>query len=149
VALVDIEDFDWLCHWSWCAHFDKSTGKNYATRKLTINGKPQQIRMHREILGLESDDKHQGDHINKDTLNNRRDNLRIASVEENQRNRGAYKNNTSGFKGVSLHPDGAYTAHITYDKKKHYLGSFKTAEEAYAAYCAAAKEHHGEFARFS
>lgn len=150
VAIVDAQDFDWLCHWSWSTSTDRTTGKHYAVRKLTVNGKSQRIAMHREIMGLKHGDERQVDHISIDeTLNNRRSNLRVASLEENRRNRRAYKNNTTGFKGVSLHPSGSYLARIKYDGKSHNLGSFKTAEEAYAVYCASATEHHGEFSRLS
>ena len=58
------------------------------------------------------------------------------------------KNNTSGFKGVHWNEQKQrWAAEITLDYKKIRLGKFRTKEEAFAAYCAAAAEHHGEFAR--
>jgi len=99
------------------------------------------------------------DHVNGDTMDNRRSNLRICSKSENGRNRKiASKNNTSGFKGVSYRKKGPdminewsrpWQAYINYDKKRHYLGTFATAEEAARAYNLKAKELHGEFARLN
>lgn len=87
------------------------------------------------------------DHIDGDRTNNRIENLRNASRTENNRNVPAQKNNTSGFKGVSLmRRDNVWVAQITADRKNYFLGRFPTPEEAYAAYCKAAKELHGAFA---
>ena len=99
------------------------------------------------------------DHVNGDTLDNRRSNLRVCSKGENGRNRKvASKNNTSGFKGVSCRKKGPdminewsrpWQAYINHDKKRHHLGMFATAEEAARAYDAKALELHGEFARLN
>jgi hypothetical protein len=87
------------------------------------------------------------DHIDGDRENNRIENLREASRTDNNRNVSRQRNNTSGFKGVSLMKrDNVWIAQITVNRKNYYLGRFSTPEEAYAAYCKAAKELHGEFA---
>lgn len=86
------------------------------------------------------------DHINGKKLDNRIINLREASRSQNQSNRPKQKNNTSGFKGVTRHRDG-WMAKIKLNGKTHYVGTFKTPEEASAAYAAAAKTIHGDFAR--
>ena len=86
------------------------------------------------------------DHRNNDKSDNRWSNLRLATGSQNQANRGLQRNNTSGFKGVSARR-GKFAAYIKRDGKKHTLGSFDTAEEAHAAYVAAAPLFHGEFAR--
>lgn len=86
------------------------------------------------------------DHINRDKLDNRRVNLRLCTHAENHRNRGPRKNTSSGLKGVSRFRNG-WAAEITVDRRVVKLGSnFKTKEEAYAVYCSAARELHGEFA---
>ena len=88
------------------------------------------------------------DHMDNDPLNNRRNNLRLASKSQNQMNHALRKDNTTGYKGVVYHRNAnRWTAEIQVNKKKIYLGCFKSPELAYEAYCKAAKEYHGEFAR--
>jgi hypothetical protein len=87
------------------------------------------------------------DHINGDTLDNRLVNLREATHQQNLFNRGANKNNTTGYKGVRLTRSGKkYWAEIKIDRKSKYLGAFDSAELAHQAYCAAAARLFGEFA---
>lgn len=86
------------------------------------------------------------DHIDGDSLNNRWCNLRCATRSANMANRGRNANNTTGFKGVSIH-QGKYHSRIQVHGKGIRLGGFDTAAEAHAAYIAAAKKYFGEFAR--
>jgi hypothetical protein len=82
------------------------------------------------------------DHINRDTKNNRIQNLRLATRKQNQQNRGKQKNNKAGFKGVFLNKQkNKFTAFV----EKKYLGLYNTAEEASAAYEKAAEEAYGAF----
>jgi hypothetical protein len=101
--------------------------------------------MHREILGASKGI--EVDHRDRDTLNNRRHNLRLATHSQNQQNAYLQSNNTSGFKGVSFRPsNGKWRVRIGVAGKRMHLGSYGTREEAYAVYCDAAKRHHGDFA---
>lgn len=86
------------------------------------------------------------DHQNRDTLDNRRENLRVCLRHENASNRGVPSNNTSGFKGVGRLRNGRWFAQIKRRGKRTHLGCFATAEEAARAYDAAAAEMHGDFA---
>jgi hypothetical protein len=88
------------------------------------------------------------DHINGDTLDNRRCNLRICSVKENNMNTKRSKRNSTGYKGVTFDKyHKKYRANIVKDGKRKLLGYFDDAEKAYAAYCEANKNIHGEFGR--
>lgn len=102
-------------------------------------------KLHRLILNTPSG--METDHINGNKLDNRRRNLRIVTHNQNMYNKKKYKNNTVGFKGISLY-EGKYQARIGHDGKRIYLGAFNTPEEAHKAYCKAAKELHGRYARF-
>jgi hypothetical protein len=88
------------------------------------------------------------DHIDGNPLNNRIENLRVATYSENSRNQKKRKNNTTGYKGVSFNKKyKKYTASICLDGKVKALGSFNTPEEAYEIYKEAALKYYKEFAR--
>lgn len=92
----------------------------------------------------------QVDHINRNSLDNRRENLRICSRGENAKNRKKGKNNKSGYKGVCQDKKTKkWVANISFGGKQYYLGLFKTKEKAYEAYCKKAKQWHGEFANLN
>ena len=86
------------------------------------------------------------DHIDMDKMNNKISNLREATKEENSRNTKKKKTNTSGLKGVSFHRlSGKWRADINLGMKQVSLGLFCSKEDAYAAYCKASKDYHGDF----
>ena len=88
------------------------------------------------------------DHIDGNGLNNAFSNLRKSDASENQCNTKKRSNNSSGFKGVGwskLHK--RWRARIQFKGREHSLGLFDTPELAHMAYCKAAAELHGEFAR--
>lgn len=111
--------------------------------------------MHRVILeraiGRQLLKEERCDHIDRNKLNNRRSNLRVAAHSQNMCNR--QTRNKSGYRGVRPYPSykqspTAWIAKIKVDGKQIYLGRFATAEEAHVAYCEAALLYHGEFANF-
>ncbi len=87
------------------------------------------------------------DHINLNRGDNRIANLRLAGPSQNGANRGLFKNNTSGFKGVTKRKNGLFEASIYTRGKTYYLGQYTTGAEAHAAYMEAASRIFGEFAR--
>jgi AP2 domain/HNH endonuclease len=93
------------------------------------------------------------DHKDGDPLNCRRSNIRRCTQSQNLANAKIPSSNTSGFKGVSKTPSGRWAAKIAFsvkgERKSSRLGTFDTPEDAGAAYMAAAKKRHGEFARAS
>jgi hypothetical protein len=86
------------------------------------------------------------DHINHNQLDNRWCNLRLATQTQNNANTPLRRHNTSGFKGVSWHKkSGRWRASLTFRRKHYHLGFFSDPKNAYVAYCAKARELHGEF----
>jgi hypothetical protein len=153
-AMVSLEDAD-ILKMRWYAYFDKTYGdggrfhaRRNRAEKYNEIGRGC-VLMHRFILqrmiGRELTTGEHTDHINGDTLDNRRANLRLANRFENSRNKPKRKHNKSGYKGVTLQR-GLWFATIRVNGKNKVLGKFNTPEEAYAAYCEGAKKYHGEFA---
>jgi hypothetical protein len=142
-TMVDAADFLWLDQWNWHVT-DPEEGKYlpYAAR-TDSNGK--NIKMHQEILGCKPGE--EGHHRNHNTLDNRRQNLRKCTQEQNKKGKKLQRNNTSGFIGVYWRKDlKMWVAMIGHEGKVLYLGQFSTAEEAAHARDEAAKKYHGEFA---
>jgi HNH endonuclease len=143
-AKVSPEDFERLSAYRWNAWWCKHTRSFYAMRHGRT-GEPTKVRMHRQVLGLGLGDSIDVDHINHDTLDNRRPNLRTCSRSENCRNQGVRRNNKLGIKGVHQLPSGKFHAQIMLKGKKHPIGTFDTAEEAGDAYQKKAALLHGEY----
>jgi len=134
---VDQEDFDWVVQWKW-TYFQCG----YAGRKVD----KKLIYLHRLIMGNPAGKTI--DHINGDTLDNRRENLRICTHAENLRNVKMHKNNTSGYRGVTWDKRyGKWASRIKYNYKNIHLGFFNDPEVAYERYKQEAVKLFGEYAR--
>lgn len=87
------------------------------------------------------------DHIDGDKQNNRINNLRLCTHNQNQHNQGIRRSNSSGYKGVSfMKSAGKWQAQICCNSKIKHLGLFVHKEDAAHAYDIASLELHGEFA---
>jgi hypothetical protein len=87
------------------------------------------------------------DHIDRNPLNNQKNNLRISNKSTNGMNRLKPIHNTSGYKGVSFRKErNKFRAYITLNQKTINLGHYKTAIEAAKVYNDAAIKYHKEFA---
>lgn len=84
-------------------------------------------------------------HLNNDGLDNRRNNLAVASNSERGANAKLWSHNKTGYRGVCVQ-SGRFKAQICVNGERKYLGLFDTVEEAAIAYNEAALEHFGEFA---
>ena len=152
VILVDDEDFEYLNQYSWYIRPNRNTF--YAETKI----KQIPIRIHRLIL-KEYDKKVFIDHKDRNGLNNQKDNLRKATRTENNRNRAKSKHSKwkyKGVKNVSTYPSAKkhrchnlkrpWQATIYNNRKRIFLGFFRTEDEAAIAYNNASLELFGEFA---
>jgi hypothetical protein len=139
VALIDLGSAEEMSQYNWRASYCKCINGYYAISKLGY--------MHRYLRG--NPDSHV-DHKNGNSLDNRIDNLRLATFSENQGNSRKQKNNKSGFKGVSfVRAVQKWEARIHVRGRQIRIGRFLSPEEAHAAYCAEAKKQFGEYARIN
>ena len=145
VALVDDEDFERVNQFKWYIQANKSN--TYAMRISVIDGKDKKIYLHRFILNLEnSTEKLDVDHINHNSLDNRKINLRACTRTQNMMNATFRKKSFSKYKGVSLCKDGInFRARIKINKIEIQIGRFANEIEAAKAYDEAAKKYYGEF----
>lgn len=88
------------------------------------------------------------DHKDVNSLNDRWENLREATGDQNRSNTKARTGTRFGLKGVLLNGNG-FSAQISVGGKRKYLGRFDTPEAAHEAYVIAAKTARGEFFRAS
>jgi hypothetical protein len=137
-CFVSVEDVDWAGDHKW--HVQNGYAHN-----LKLG------RMHRQILarmtGQPVPKGMHTDHIDRDRLNNQRDNLRICTPAENLMNRPVQQNNTGRFKGVSRERrSGGWLARIGYQNRSIYIGHYSSEMEAAMAYDREALKLYGEFA---
>lgn len=129
-------------------HAWRKNGKDkwfYAHRTASRNGRKVNVLLHRLITGAKPGQ--YVDHINGDTFDNRRVNLRICTNADNIRNSHSVRG-WSRFHGVS--PSGnRWVAQIQANYKKQKIGKYRTEIEAARAYDAKAVELFGEFARLN
>lgn len=126
----------------WCA-IPAHRGTFYAVR--SVDGRL--VYMHREILGLPRARRPQVDHRDHDGLNNRRENLRLATSSQNLANSRKPHRGTNRYKGVTrCERMGKWKVQIRIDGRYRFLGYFVDEREGAQAYDAAALAHFGEFA---
>lgn len=149
-TIIDACDAD-LAEFKW--HAQKSNSGYYASRNITIvNGDQKAIPLHRAILEKMLDRSLENgewvDHKDRNTLNNRRENLRLADPSKNARNRKRPSTNTTGYKGVQKYGDNRWRVQIYIDGRNKHIGLFDDLQDAINAYQDAALHYYGEFACF-
>lgn len=131
-VLIDTEDLpkvkkasSWYVNWS-----IKPKSFYVVGCFIDKNGKQTRRHLHRLVLDID-DPKQLVDHINHNTLDNRKSKLRVVTSGENMQNGKIKKNNTSGFTGVSWDEKSKkWRAHIKVNRKSKDLGRFDDIEEA-------------------
>lgn len=141
-AVIDATDAHLVEGVNWS--FDPCGKLSYASRVELNNGRRRKVKLHRHILGITG--VLHVDHRNGNGLDCRRSNLRPATLQQNNLNRGIRATNRCGFKGVSKQGN-RYRAEIQVEGVKRYLGLYVSAQEAHAAYCVASQQLHGDFGR--
>jgi hypothetical protein len=144
-AIVDADDYDRLAKYKW--QLCRSRNTYYAFRETSTRGgkKRHRILMHNEIIDIP-----EGmvcDHIDHKGLNNRKANLRPATVSQNSCNAHRRGKTTSRRRGVTQRAkSNKWMAQIRANGRYIYLGTFDDKVDAAKAYDTAARKYHGEFA---
>ena len=123
---------------------------NYHVVRLRKNNKTYSLRVSRLVLNAPKNK--YVDHIDGDLSNNKKDNLRLCSLSQNQWNRKIQSNGTSKYKGVCLRlnkKSKKWRAEICKNRKIYRIGLFDNEVEAAVAYNEKAKELFGEFAKLN
>jgi hypothetical protein len=148
-TIIDLEDLDRIHRTysgTWYASYAKKTRVFYVRGNITKDGKQKAFQLHRAIMNI-TDPKIKIDHVNHNTLDNTKENLRICSNKENIRNSRSTINSSSIYKGVGWHKaTQKWLAKIYCDYKHIHIGIFNDESEAARAYDLKAKELFGEFA---
>ena len=132
----DLEDYDKIKNYCWREDISPN---GYSMLKTRVEDK--QVLMH-NLLGFIN-----YDHKNRNSLDNRKSNLRQCTVVENCRNRSKRSDNTSGVIGVTWHkPLQKWRATINLNKKLTHIGYYTNKNDAIVARLKAEFEHYGEFA---
>lgn len=136
-TLIDADDIERIKDYKW--HIANSL--NYV--EAIINRK--KTALHRYIIGAQKSEI--VDHKNRNVLDNRKDNLRICTLQQNAYNKRLPKNNTSGYLGVTWHKrHQKWMASLCFNKKLVFIGYFEDYNEAVNERIKAEKEYFGEFA---
>lgn len=127
---------------SWCATPNRTRTSMYVSGSLFDEERNKQtVILHRFIIDAPKGQ--MVDHINHDTLDNRRENLRLVTHTENQQNRqGPTCKSKSGVRGVCWHKkDKKWRAAMNVNKKRFFIGNFDDIHEAEEAIKEARKKH--------
>lgn len=136
----DLEDYDKIKKYCWC-----ETPSGYLRANDLVPFSRKNIRMHRLVMGKFDDDGLVIDHINHNTLDNRKNNLRICQEINNAKNKVKLNSNSTGVTGVSKNKNGKYEAYITCNYKRKFLGYFEQLEDAIKARKEAEEKYFGEY----
>lgn len=137
VAIVDEDDYEWLSQFKWYAR--ESDTQVYAARMIVQDGKRKALRMHRAIMGVNDDQI--VDHINRNGLDNRRANLRIATPQQNRWNTGYRRRE----KDANYFPQGVRKGKHKGYSVKFAIHGFETVEDAQRAYEEIMQKLRGEY----
>ena len=140
-TIIDSKDWNKVKHLHWLY----GIGNVYVGANIGGRKNHKQILLHRFIMDTPKG--FHTDHINGDRLDNRRENLRICTPNQNQFNSRKWKKKSSKFKGVSWYKrDKCWRAYVNKNRQQFHLGYFQSEKDAGEAYNKKAKELFGKYA---
>jgi hypothetical protein len=140
-SIVLASDYLWLSQWRWVARKSRR-GHVYAVRGAQKNKQTRYTSMHSLLIA--NPHKKDIDHRNRNTTDNRRSNLRVATRSQNNQNSKIRSDNTSGYKGVSRHRN-KWIAYLNVNGTRLRFGGYDTRDEARARRAKEEQKYYGEF----
>jgi hypothetical protein len=123
---ISNEDVNWISQSNWCARFQSKDNLYYVSGRNVFNNKTEPLA--RAIMNCPEDKV--VDHINRDSLDNRRSNLKIRTQAENLRNRKRQKHATNKYLGVYPTKNGQHMVTRNFNNEYHYVGCFNNEKQA-------------------
>lgn len=157
-VLLDDDDYEWAKEYYWQAVVNRRNDELYIYRSRLMSDTKgsSKIAMHREIMDraghFDLTEQHkQIDHLNLNTLDNRKSNLRVCNFSGNSTNRRKQNGNfTSEYKGVCWYKTkGMYRSYIRCNGKRQYLGYYDSERYAALVYNVYALMYFGDYARLN
>lgn len=146
IVQIDDEDFDLVSKYKW--RLSKGKYTYYVITHNKVDNKDTTLYLHRLVFG--NSDKNSIDHIDGNGLNNQKNNLRICTYTQNNRNRNSCINSSSKYKGVSWYKKSCkWRASIQVNKKMIHIGYYNSEEDAAEMYNLHAIKYFKEFAKLN
>lgn len=152
-ATIDLDDLEYVMEWTWYARYNWSNQKYYVTHTVydpDTQQASQTMDLQYYLMNTNKDPNIRVDHISHDTLDNRRNNLRTSTNDENTKHRkGKNTNNKTGYRNVAYiksHKSRPYWVQIMIDGKNTVMGKFADVDEAGAFAEEMREKYYGKFA---
>lgn len=140
IAVIDLEDLDRVSEITWGVTKSLRGDCMYVRGKHQVNEKWKNINLHRYIMNCPNN--MVVDHINRNTFDNRKENLNICTAQDNSNNRGTFRSSLGKLKGAYYNKvNKTWHSTLILNKQRKWLGTFKTELEAHNAYIKAKTEH--------
>lgn len=146
-VIVDAADYEELSRYRWRVRTTTTHGTRHIAVRSQLPGEVRgQVAMARHLLGLRRGDRKIADHVNGNTLDNRRSNLRIASPAESAANTKIKSNRD--WKCVGKYGKKFYGA-VQFHRERYSVGAFRCPTAAALAVDKKARELHGNFGTYN
>lgn len=148
-VILDDDDYEKFKSFNWWLLSSSKSKHRYVATNMKVDETLIRLALiHREIMNAKKGEI--VDHINGNTLDNRKKNLRIVTRQQNTWNSTKHKTNKTGYKGIMhyKYKKGWFKVQVRQNNKVYYLGIYPDIEQAKKVYINFVKKHRGEYAKW-